>query len=250
MSEQLVEIMGQKCMSDDWRTRTQLLIGDVGVDKLAMTHVLLAGVGGVGGYVAEALARAGVGKLTLIDMDVVSESNRNRQLVALTSTVGLSKVAVMRDRIAQINPDCEVVCIEQMICENASDWLAQMQPNVVVDAIDSVSCKVALLTAAVSAGIPVYSSMGAGRRLDVRAVSIMDVMDTQGCGLARQVRGKLRKVGIGRGITCVASSELSCSAGDAEAAITGGTRVANGTISYMPGLFGLMLAGEVLRNLI
>jgi len=237
-------------MSDDWCARTRLLIGDVGVEKLSRAHVLLAGVGGVGGHVAEALARAGVGKITLIDMDVVSESNRNRQLVALTSTVGLSKVAVMRDRIMDINPDCDVVCIEQMICDNAGDWLAQLQPHVVVDAIDSVSCKVALLVAAVQASIPIYSSMGAGRRLDVRRVSVMDIMDTQGCGLARQVRGKLRKAGIGRGITCVASSELPRAAGHAEPAITGGTRVVNGTISYMPALFGLMLAGEVLRGLV
>lgn len=237
-------------MSDDWCARTKLLIGDTGIEKLARTHVLLAGVGGVGGHVAEALARAGVGKITLIDMDVVSESNRNRQLVALTSTVGLSKVSVMRERINQINPACDIVCIEQIICDDAAERLAHIQPDIVVDAIDSVSCKVALLIAAVQSDLPVYSSMGAGRRLDVRAVSVMDVMDTQGCGLARQVRSKLRKAGVGRGIACVASSELPRPAGDSEAAITGGTRVANGTMSYMPGLFGLMLAGEVLRSVI
>ncbi len=237
-------------MSNDWQARTRLLVGDTGIDKLRKTHLLLAGVGGVGGHVAEALARAGIGKLTLIDMDVVSDSNRNRQLVALTSTVGLSKVDVMRDRILQINPACDVVCIEQMICEDAPERLTQIQPDIVIDAIDSVSCKVALLIAAVKAGVPVYSSMGAGRRLDVRKVGVMDVMDTEGCGLARQVRGKLRKAGIGRGIVCVASRELPRPTGEPEAVMTGGTRVVNGTISYMPALFGLMLAGEVLRELV
>lgn len=237
-------------MDSDWQTRTRLLVGDAGVAVLAKTHVLLAGVGGVGGQIAETLARAGIGKITLIDMDVVSVSNRNRQLVALTSTVGLSKVSVMRDRIAQINPVCDVVCIEQIICEDAAERLAHIQPDIVIDAIDSVSCKVALLIAAVKAGLPVFSSMGAGRRLDVRAVSVMDVMDTQGCGLARQVRGKLRKAGINRGIVCVASRELPRAVGEAEAVMTGGSRVVNGTISYMPALFGLMLAGEVLRALL
>ncbi len=237
-------------MSNDWQTRTRLLIGNTGVTKLAKTHVLLAGVGGVGGHIAESLARAGIGKITLIDMDVVSESNRNRQLVALTSTVGLAKVFVMSERIKQINPACEVECIEQIICEDASDVLAKIHPDIVVDAIDSVSCKVALLIAAVNAGLLVYSSMGAGRRLDVRKVTVMDVMDTQGCGLARQVRAKLRKAGIGRGIVCVASTELPRSTGEPEAVMTGGTRVVNGTISYMPALFGLMLAGEVLRGLL
>jgi tRNA A37 threonylcarbamoyladenosine dehydratase len=106
------------------------------------------------------------------------------------------------------------------------------------------------LIAAVKAGVPVYSSMGAGRRLDVRKVGVMDVMDTEGCGLARQVRAKLRKAGIGRGIVCVASSELPRPTGEPEAVMTGGTRVVNGTISYMPALFGLMLAGEVLRGLV
>jgi tRNA A37 threonylcarbamoyladenosine dehydratase len=237
-------------MSNDWQTRTRLLIGDAGVTKLAKTHVLLAGVGGVGGHIAESLARAGIGKITLIDMDVVSESNRNRQLVALTSTVGLAKVSVMRERIKQINPACEVECIEQIICEDASDMLTKTHPDIVVDAIDSVSCKVALLIAAVHASLPVYSSMGAGRRIDVRKATVMDVMDTQGCGLARQVRGRLRKAGVGRGIVCVASSELPRPSGEPEAVMTGGTRVVNGTISYMPALFGLMLAGEVLRGLL
>jgi len=235
---------------NDWQQRTRLLVGDAGITLLGQQHVLLAGVGGVGGHIAEALARAGVGRLSLIDMDVVNSSNRNRQLVALTATEGMAKVDVMRERIAQINPACMVDTYISMICQDAKDWLSHLQPTVVVDAIDSLNCKVSLLQAAVEMQMPVYSSMGAGRRLDVRQVGVMDVMDTEGCGLARQVRQRLRKVGIGRGITCVASRELPRAAGPMEAAGEGRARVVNGTISYMPALFGIMLSGALLSDLL
>jgi len=234
-------------MLDDWQERTRLLIGDDGIDHLASLHVLVAGVGGVGGHVVESLARAGVGCLTLIDMDDVSISNRNRQLVALTNTVGQSKVHVMAERIAMINPQCRVVTMKEMVCQNADELLRSVAPDVVVDAIDSLNCKVALLLAAVKQEIPVYSSMGAGRRMDVRQVAVMDVMDTQGCGLARQVRHRLRKAGVQRGIVCVASSELPAPAGEMQDTAEGRPRVVNGTISYMPAIFGLMLAGTLLQ---
>ncbi|MCH9742627.1 MAG: tRNA threonylcarbamoyladenosine dehydratase [Proteobacteria bacterium] len=236
--------------NNDWLIRTRLLVGNDGVNRLAELHILLAGVGGVGGFVAEALARAGVGKLTLIDMDKVADSNRNRQIVALVNTLGRDKVEVMRERIALINPDCDVVVVNRMVCHDAEVLLSECRPDVVIDAIDSLNCKVALLIAAVRAGIPVYSSMGAGRRLDVRKVCIQDVMDTTGCALAREVRSRLRKAGIGRGITCVASTELPRAAGPLEAAGEGRARAVNGTLSYMPGIFGLMLAGEVLRQVL
>jgi tRNA A37 threonylcarbamoyladenosine dehydratase len=137
-----------------------------------------------------------------------------------------------------------------MICQDAKDWLVRLHPTVVVDAIDSLNCKVSLLQAAVAMQLPVYASMGAGRRLDVRQVAVMDVMDTQGCGLARQVRQRLRKAGIGRGITCVASRELPRAAGPIEAVGEGRARVVNGTISYMPALFGIMLSGALLSDLL
>lgn len=233
-------------MKEDWQGRTRLLIGDQAVDYLVNLHIVVAGIGGVGGHVAEALARAGIGHLTLIDHDRVSISNRNRQLVALTSTQGQAKVDVMRQRIAEINPNAQVTTIEAMICEDAYLQLQQLQPDAVVDAIDSVSCKVALLKASVDQGIPIYSSMGAGRRLDASAVRVMDVMDTQGCGLARAVRQRLRKVGVGRGIRCVVSTELPISPVSAQ--IVADERLPNGTISYMPAVFGILLAGELLRD--
>ncbi len=230
---------------EDWQQRTRLLIGNQGVDKLSRLHIMIAGVGGVGGYVVEALARAGVGRLTLIDHDVVSVSNRNRQLVALTSTLDQAKVEVMRVRIAMIYPECQVTAYQQSICQDASNWLAEQQPDMVIDAIDSVSCKVSLLAACMRANIPVYSSMGAGRRLDPTAIRVMDVMDTQGCGLARAVRQGLRKQGIGRGIRCVVSTELPR---QSAISVAGDARQPNGTISYMPAIFGIMLAGEVLAS--
>jgi tRNA A37 threonylcarbamoyladenosine dehydratase len=238
-------------MSDqDWLVRTRLLVGDVCVAKLQATHVLLAGVGGVGGHVAEALARAGIGRITLIDMDRVALSNLNRQLVALQSTIGLSKAEVMRDRIWAINPDCQVEVLAQMVCHDAYTLLQQIRPDYLVDAIDSVNCKVALLLAAHQLSIPTFSSMGAGRRLDVRAVRVCDLMQTSGCALARVVRQRLRKAGVGKGVTVVMSNELPRAAGPLEPAGEGRMRAVNGTISYMPALFGTMLAGELLRSIV
>jgi len=235
-------------MSDHWQQRTQLLLGKAAIDHLMQLHVLVVGVGGVGGYVVEALARAGVGRITMIDMDVVATSNRNRQLVALVDTIGRSKVEVMAERVKLINPSCDVRVYNDMLCHDAADRLALVSPHVVVDAIDSLNCKVALLIAAVQANLPIYTSMGAGRRLDPTLVRMMDVMDTAGCGLARQVRTRLRKAGIGRGIPCVSSTEIPRDPGPLEAIGEGRERVVNGTISYMPAIFGLMLAGSLLKD--
>lgn len=234
-------------MIEDWQARTTLLIGHDAIKHFAQLHVVVAGVGGVGGYVVEALARAGVGRLTLIDHDHVSTSNRNRQIVALTSTTNKPKVEVMTQRILEINPQCQVNYMMQVICDDASSLLQTLSPDVVVDAIDSVNCKVALLHACVSLAVPVYSSMGAGRRLDVTAVKMMDVMDTKGCGLARSVRHGLRKLGVGRGITCVVSSELCLPQNNVDH-LPSQERVPNGTISYMPAIFGMMLAGQLLHH--
>jgi tRNA A37 threonylcarbamoyladenosine dehydratase len=233
-------------MLEDWQDRTRLLIGDANLNVLSHLHILVAGVGGVGGYVVEALARAGVGELTLIDPDCVSISNRNRQLVALTSTENRLKVEVMKERILDINPSCQVNVFAQAICDNSGSFLQEYKPRVVIDAIDSVSCKVALLEAAMLQKIPVYSSMGAGKRLDVTALKVMDLMDTQACGLARIVRQQLRKRGVRRGIRCVVSTELPILTNSEQIVADG--RLPNGTISYMPAMFGLLLAGEVLRD--
>ncbi|MBP7900718.1 MAG: tRNA threonylcarbamoyladenosine dehydratase [Gammaproteobacteria bacterium] len=234
----------------DWLVRTRLLVGDAAIGRLQACHVLLAGVGGVGGHVAEAVARAGVGRITLIDMDYVALSNLNRQLVATTSTMGMAKAEVMKTRILTINPDCRVDVMVQMVCQDAYELLSALNPDYVVDAIDSVNCKVALLQAAQRLGISTFSSMGAGRRLDVRAVRLCDLMETSGCALARVVRQRLRKAGIGKGIKVVTSDELPRAAGPLEPAGEGRMRAVNGTVSYMPALFGTLLAGELIRSIV
>lgn len=235
---------------DDWLVRSRLLVGDASVEWLQQQHILLAGVGGVGGYIAEMVARAGVGRMTLIDMDRVAVSNLNRQLVALQSTLMQPKVEVMRARILDINPTCQVQVLPQMVCHDAAEVLMQIKPSYVIDAIDSLACKVALLHAAYSASLPTFSSMGAGRRIDVNAVYTCDLMETQGCALARSVRQRLRKLGVGRGIRVVVSKELPSNCGPVEAVSEGRARVVNGTISYMPALFGVMLAGEVIKHML
>lgn len=234
----------------DWLVRTGLLIGDACVEHLVAQHVLIAGVGGVGGHVAEAIARAGVGRITLIDMDNVALSNLNRQLVSLHSTIDMPKVEVMRQRVLDINPQCQVTALQQMICHDAADRLAEWQPTYVIDAIDSLSCKVALLQAAYLARLPTFSSMGAGRRIDGSAVYTCDLMQTEGCALARSVRQRLRKLGVGKGIRVVASRELPRASGPLEAVSEGRARAVNGTISYLPALFGTLLAGEAIKHMI
>lgn len=238
-------------MDGDWQERTRLLLGESGVARLAGLRVLVAGVGGVGGHVAEALARAGVGRLVLVDMDRVAASNRNRQVVALRSTEGQAKALVMAERIADIAPECQVTPVVRMVCHDWDVLLQEHAVDVVVDAIDSLNCKVSLLETAHARGVTLYSSMGAGRRMNPSLIRLADVMDTSVCGLARQVRQRLRKAGVGRGaVRCVFSTELPAPPGPLQPAGDGRARTVNGTISYMPALFGLMLAGDLLQQVI
>ncbi|KAG5477938.1 hypothetical protein LSCM4_05332 [Leishmania orientalis] len=230
--------------------RTQLLIGDDGIRSLQRTNVFLAGVGGVGGHCAEALVRAGIGSITIVDHDVVSSSNKNRQLIALDSTIGKSKVEQLARRLHDINKHCCVIALDAFItAEDVEDMLARQRYHFVVDCIDSVSCKVALLAAAVKLKIRVYSSCGAGGRLNPSLVSIGDLFSTENDGLARACRAALRKHGVGPGvITVVHSSEKGIQPLEPQRQEAGGRdRAMNGTISYMPALFGLFLASAVLR---
>ena len=229
--------------------RSLLVFGEEGVQKLIDSHVLVAGVGGVGGFVIEALARAGVGKITIVDHDVVSVSNINRQIIALHSTVGLYKVDVMKQRVADINPDCEIVSLNTFLKSADMEALFETKFDYVVDAIDSLNSKVSLVEIAYRNGLKVVSSMGAGRRIDPSKIEIVDVSKTHGCGLARQFRQRLRKRGISKGITTVFSTELPMPSGPVEEIEGARGRVVNGTASYMPGIFGLMLSGLVIKDL-
>ena len=230
--------------------RTHILIGDQGIERLQASHVFLAGLGGVGSFTAEALARMGIGELTLVDHDVVSESNINRQLIALNSTVGQLKVEVMAQRIKDINPDCKVnIDTEFLTPTSIPDVLAQGF-DVVVDAIDSMSSKTLLIETAWRNKMPIFASMGAGGKLDPSQVRTGDIMDTSMCKLAKQVRNHLRKHGVGRGIQAVYSIEAPLPSLPPEAVARGRPRAVNGTMSYMPSIFGLTLAGMVTNHII
>lgn len=230
--------------------RTHILIGDEGIDKLQKSHVFLAGMGGVGSFTAEALARMGVGKMTLVDHDVVSGSNLNRQLVALNSTVDTLKAEVMANRISDINPDCELTLLTEFLTpETIPDILAQGF-DVIIDAIDSLSSKSALLETAWRNDMTVFASMGAGGKLDPTQVRTGDLMDTSMCKLAKHLRAQLRKRGVGRGIQTVYSLESPLPPLPPEPVSRGRARAVNGTVSYMPSIFGLTLAGMVVNHIV
>jgi len=229
--------------------RTHILLGDEGLERLHHARVFLAGLGGVGSFAAEALARAGVGHLTLVDHDTVAASNLNRQLPALHSTVGRLKVDVMAERIRDINPQCVLTTRAEFIRAEDTEELLAPGFDFVIDAIDSLNCKAALVETAVRMQIPVASSMGAGGKLDPTRIVVGDLMDTEGCALARAMRKYLRRRGVGRGVIAVFSNEPNRPPLPPEPTGTGRARAVNGTISYMPSLFGLMLAGTVIRRL-
>ncbi len=230
--------------------RTHILIGDTGIERLQNSHVFLAGMGGVGSYTAEALARMGVGKLTLVDHDVVSGSNLNRQLVALKSTVGELKADIMAARIRDINPDCQLTLITEFLTPDTIPKILDNGYDVIIDAIDSMSSKSTLLETAWRMQLPVFASMGAGGKLDPTQVRTGDLMDTSICKLAKQLRSQLRKRGVGRGIQTVYSLEPPLPPLPPEPVSRGRARAVNGTVSYMPSIFGLTLAGLVINHII
>lgn len=230
--------------------RAEILIGRDGLEKLASRHVFLAGLGGVGSWCAEALARAGVGRLTLADMDVVAASNINRQLPALLSTVGRPKAEVMAERIRDINPDCRLTLITDFLTPDNIPALLPDDADYVVDCIDSLNCKVALIVEAHGRGLRVASSMGAGNKLDPTRVKVSDIAETEVDTLARVARKRLRKRGVERGVLVVWSDEPGRPPRPPEPVSQGRARAVNGTISYLPPLFGLMLAGVVVQQLL
>ena len=227
-------------------SRTALLIGDKGVEKLKNARVAVFGIGGVGGYVVEALARSGVGALDLIDKDTVSESNINRQIIALHSTVGRLKTEVAAERARDINPNVTVRTHNVFYLPETADSFDFSQYDYVVDAIDTVSGKLALIEQAKKANIPVISSMGAGNKLDATAFEVADIAKTSVCPLARVMRRELKKRGIEH-VKVVYSKEepLASSVTDEESG-----KAVPGSIAFVPSVVGLILAGEVIKDLI
>ena len=227
-------------MNGEWAQRTELLIGEDGVRKLQNSFIAVAGLGGVGGHCTEALARAGIGKLHLIDSDVVQPSNLNRQLIATRETVGMLKTAAMRQRLFMVS-DCEVTSSEVFITpETVEEAFSAGEPDFIVDAIDSVQGKLAIAAYARSHGIQMISCLGAGNRLDASAFYITDIFQTSGDPLARKFRSMLRKAGIEE-LPVVISREPARRA-------EGQTVI--GSIAPVPGAEGLAAASYVIRKLL
>ena len=215
--------------------RTSRIIGEEGIDRLRQCSVLVFGVGGVGSYVCEGLARAGIGALTLVDKDVVDITNINRQIPALHSTVGKSKADVMAERIRDIDPDCKVDTREIFFLPDKTDDIDFASYDYVVDAVDTVTAKIYVIERAKQADVPVISAMGTGNKLDGGAFRIADIEDTKVCPLAKVVRRELRKREISNVKVLYSEEE---------------PRGVGGSISFVPSVAGLLIAGEVVRDLL
>ena len=238
-------------MSTDWLQRSELLIKNESIEKLKNANVLVVGLGGVGSFAAEFLARAGVGNLTIVDGDTVDITNVNRQLPALHSTVGKNKVEVVAERIFDINPEVHLIPINEFLSpERMDEMLENNKFDYVLDCIDSVSPKLALIKACRRRKIKIVSSMGAGGKMDPSKVMVRDLSKTNNCYLAKQIRKRLKKEGITKGFRCVFSTEIQ---NEDSLKLTDGSNFKKsfyGTISYMPALFGLNAAAEVINYLV
>ncbi|MBQ6152488.1 MAG: tRNA threonylcarbamoyladenosine dehydratase [Ruminococcus sp.] len=235
-------------------SRAQLLLGAEGMEKLKKTRVAVFGVGGVGGYACEALARSGVGAIDLIDHDTVSLTNINRQIIALHSTIGRYKCDVMKDRILDINPSCQVTVYNTFYTKENADSFDLSLYDYIVDAIDTVSAKLMLIEKASAANTPIISSMGAGNKLDPTRFEVADIYSTSVCPLARVMRKELKKRGIEQ-LKVVYSKEEALSpvyddenAYEDKGSVAG--RPAPGSVAFVPSVAGLILAGEVVKDLI
>lgn len=234
---------------EDQFSRTRLLLGDNGIEKLQKARVAVFGVGGVGGYVVEALARTGVGSLDLIDNDTVTCSNLNRQIIATHDTIGKLKVDVAADRVHAINPDCTVRVYRTFYLPENKDQFDFSQYDYVVDAIDTVSGKISLVLQAKEAGVPIISAMGAGNKLDPSMFEVADLYKTSVCPLARVMRTECRKRGI-RHLKVVYSKEPPVTPLESAENMAPGKRSVPGSVSFVPAAAGLILAGEVVRDLV
>jgi tRNA threonylcarbamoyladenosine dehydratase len=233
----------------DWLSRTELLLGADGLNKLKASNVLIVGLGGVGGYAAEMICRAGVGKMTIVDGDTLHSTNRNRQLLALKSTDGKAKALVMAERLKDINPGLDVTVINEYIRDERMTEILDSGFSYVVDAIDTLSPKVFLIYHAVMKKIPVVSSMGAGGKFDPTRITISNISETTDCSLARILRKRLHRLGIRGGVTAVYSSEAIDKSKVVPAIGEKNKASIVGTISYMPAAFGIACASVVIRDL-
>jgi len=224
---------------NNWLDRTELLIGKDALEKLSKSTVAIFGVGGVGSFCVEALARSGIGNIVLIDSDVVDVTNINRQLIADTKTIGIPKVEVAKQRILDINPNCKVTTYVEFYKEELSDKLILNYYDYIVDAIDSVNSKLSLIENAFKKQIPIISSMGAGNKLDPTKFEVADIYETKICPLAKVVRKELKKRNIPH-LKVVYSTEPPISVESSTP----------GSISFVPSVVGLIVAGKVIKDLL
>lgn len=233
-----------------WLQRTELLVGEEALLRLKNLHVLVVGLGGVGSFAAEFLARAGVGRMTIVDGDTVDLTNTNRQLPAMHSTVGKAKTAIMAERMLDINPKLDLTVREEFLTPDSVKELITNDFDYVFDCIDSVQPKQYVIVTCKQKEIRVVSSMGAGGRVDPSKVQVADISETYNCPFAQQIRKGLKRKGVRRGVTVVFSSEL---VSREHCMMTDGSRFKKsfyGTISYIPALFGLHMASVVIRDVV
>jgi len=238
-------------MQSEWLQRTELLIKEEGIERLQSANILIVGLGGVGSFAAEFLVRSGIGNLTIVDGDTVDITNINRQLPALSSTIGKNKTDVVAERILDINPGLNLKKINEFLePERMEEILTQEKFDYVLDCIDSLSPKLALIITCKRKKIKLVSAMGAGGKTDPSKVMVRDISKTNNCFLAKQIRKKLKKEQIHKGFRCVFSTEIQ---DENSLKMTDGSNYKKsfyGTISYMPAIFGLYAAAEVIRFLL
>ena len=234
-----------------WLSRTQLLIGKDALQKLANSHVMVVGLGGVGSFAAEFIARSGVGRMTIIDGDTVDPTNRNRQLPALATNHGILKAAIMEERLKAINPELELIVVKQFVTPEMVQQQLASKPNYIIDAIDSITPKLTFISMAYEQGLQLVSSMGAGGKLDPTQLKIVDISKTYNCPFAQQIRKQLKnKFNISKGFKAVFSPEKPL---EESLILTDGSnfkKSAYGTISYLPAVFGAVCSSVVIRDLI
>lgn len=242
--------MIRKKEMENWQQRTQLLLGDEKMERLRSAHVLVVGLGGVGAYAAEMLCRAGVGRMTIVDADMVQLTNINRQLPALHSTQGMKKVEVLETRYKDINPVLDLRVLPVFLKdENIPELLDAVSYDFVVDAIDTLAPKCHLIAEALKRRIKIISSMGAGAKSDITQVRFADIGDTYHCGLSKAVRKRLQKMGIKRKLPVVFSTEQADSNAVLLTEDEMNKKSTCGTVSYMPAVFGCYLAEYVIKKL-
>ena len=237
-------------MAEDWQQRTALLLGDEKMERLHRAHVLVVGVGGVGAYAAEMLCRAGVGQLTLVDADAVQPTNINRQLPALHSTIGQTKVDVLATRFKDINPELQLRVLPVFLKdEQIPALLDAANYDFIVDAIDTLAPKCHLIAEALRRRIRIVSSMGAGAKSDITQIRFADISETYHCGLSKAVRKRLQKMGVKRKLPVVFSTEQADASAIQLTDEEQNKKSTCGTVSYMPAVFGCYLAEYVIKRL-